>query len=399
VGDNARPALLKHELRPIWPSMRSKLLQPGRHFLYLVDGTGLNAGKSRALDCYSNVYNLNIYVETHNINNEANIAFYFSGVASASTSTLGSRAAGIGLNDLIQQVYVNICSNFNGGDEESTPDKLYLFGFSRGAFVVQSVCRLIDEYGLLHADRINLFNELYRHWLGEDKTLDKEAFTEDNCWNAVSLEFVGLFDSVFGVYNEDRNSPLLRPAADKDRQLPAVIKTAAHLLSIDEGRRYFAPYLWKGISKPGQTLLQIWMPGNHSDVGGGYSEDLLSAIALRRMLELVANNTSLKLDRDRVPDLDALIRRDCVQDNKRHIHDERFSAVRKLRPMPRRHRSEFISKEHLLDPSAVFLNRKFVIRGRKRTQYLLPNDWLSLPVLETLPATSDGSHEVPARIS
>lgn len=336
--------------------MRAKVLQPGRHFLYLVDGTGLNAGKSRALDCYSNVYNLNIYVETHNLNNEANIAFYFSGVASANTSTLGGRAAGIGLSDLIQQVYVNICSNFNGGDEESTPDKLYLFGFSRGAFVVQSVCRLIDEYGLLHADRINLFNELYRHWLGNDKTLDKDAFREENCWKGVSFEFVGLFDSVFGIYKEDRDSPLLRPAADKDRQLPAIIKSAAHLLSIDEGRRYFAPYLWKGISRPEQNLFQIWMPGNHSDVGGGYGEDLLSAIALRRMLDLIANNTSLKLDRDRVPDLDEKIRRDYFQDNRRHIHDERLWAVRKIRPTPSFHRSEFLSKDHLLDPSAVFLN-------------------------------------------
>jgi uncharacterized protein (DUF2235 family) len=367
--------------------------------LCLVDGTGLNAGKYRVLDYYSNVYNLNIYVETHNLNNEANIAFYFSGVASDNRSTLGSRAAGIGLSDLIQQVYVNICSNFNGGDEESTPDKLYLFGFSRGAFIVQLVCRLIDEYGLLHADRINLFNELYRHWLGKNKNLDKEAFKADNCWNNTRVEFVGLFDSVFGIYNEDRNSPLLKPAADKERQLPAVVKAGVHLLSIDEGRRYFAPYLWKGISKPGQTLLQIWMPGNHTDVGGGYGEDLLSAIALRRMLELVVNNTSLKLDRDRVPDLDARIRRDCVQDNKRHIHDERLWAARKSRPMPRWYRSRFVSKEHLLDPSALLLNRKFVIRGGKRTQYLLPNDWLSLPVLETLPATSDGSHEVPARIS
>jgi uncharacterized protein (DUF2235 family) len=379
--------------------LKAKLLQPGRRFLYLIDGTGLNAGKYRVLDYYSNVYNLNIYVETHNLNNEANIAFYFSGVASDSRSTLGSRAAGIGLSDLIQQVYVNICSNFNGGDEESTPDKLYLFGFSRGAFIVQLVCRLIDEYGLLHADRINLFNELYRHWLGKNNNLDKEAFNADNCWNNTRVEFVGLFDSVFGIYNEDRNSPLLKPAADKERQLPAGVKAGVHLLSIDEGRGYFAPYLWKGISKPGQTLLQIWMPGNHTDVGGGYGEDLLSAIALRRMLELVANNTSLKLDRDRVPDLDARIRRDCVQDNKRHIHDERLWAARKSRPMPRWYRSRFVSKKHLLDPSALLLNRKFVIRGGKRTQYLLPNDWLSLPVLETLPATSDGSYEVPARIS
>jgi uncharacterized protein (DUF2235 family) len=114
-------------------------LQPSRHFLYLVDGTGLNAGNGSGHQWYSNVYNLNIAIETHNEDNSANIAFYFNGVGSNNSSGLGTRAAGIGVNDLIQQVYVNICSNFNGGDAISASDKIYLFGFSRGAFIVQSI--------------------------------------------------------------------------------------------------------------------------------------------------------------------------------------------------------------------------------------------------------------------
>jgi hypothetical protein len=68
-------------------------LQPSRHFLFLIDGTGLNAGKTPGYQSYSNVYNLNLGIETHNVDNSANIAFYFSGLGSSGSSSLGDRAA------------------------------------------------------------------------------------------------------------------------------------------------------------------------------------------------------------------------------------------------------------------------------------------------------------------
>jgi uncharacterized protein (DUF2235 family) len=252
-----------------------KQLQPARHFLYLIDGTGLNAGKVRGHQWYSNVYNLNIAIETHNEDNSANVAFYFSGAGSSNSSGVFTRAAGIGLSDLIQQVYINICMNFNGRDAISAPDKIYIFGFSRGAFVAQAICRLISEYGLLSPPRINYFNEMYTHWLGQNPNLKKDSFISQCCRKNVQIEFVGLFDSVFGFYKEDKNSPLLKMVMDNDRMLPEVVKVGIHFLAIDEGRTFFHPFPWKGVSLSSQKLLQIWMAGNHSDVGGGYQDDSL----------------------------------------------------------------------------------------------------------------------------
>jgi uncharacterized protein (DUF2235 family) len=230
-------------------------VEPARHFLLLVDGTGLNAGQTKGIQCYSNVYNLNISIETHNSDNEANIAFYFNGVASNRSSSVGNKASGIGLDDLIQQVYINISSNFNGGESGGISDKLYLFGFSRGAFVVQTICRLIDEYGLLYPSCIKYFNDMYRNWLGLDTNLDSVAFRNENCWRNVKVEFVGLFDSVFGIYKDGPDSLQLKPAMDKNQSLPASVKCAAHILSIDESRSVFSPYPWRGISHPQQELL------------------------------------------------------------------------------------------------------------------------------------------------
>jgi uncharacterized protein (DUF2235 family) len=361
-------------------------LQPSRHFLYLIDGTGLNAGRAHGHHSYSNVYNLNIAIETHNEDNSANIAFYFSGVGSSNSSSLGTRAAGIGLSDLIQQVYVNICSNFNGGDEISAPDKIYLFGFSRGAFVVQSICRLIDDYGLLSASRINYFNEMYLHWLGRNPDLRKDDFINQCCRKNVQIEFVGLFDSVFGFYKEDQDSPLLEMIMDNNRMLPAAVKVGVHLLAIDERRSFFCPFPWEGISQPMQELCQIWMPGNHSDVGGGYQEDLFSAISLRRMLEVIGSKTSLKIDQERFNALAEKISREDDQDNKKCVHDERGWIKLPLIPnryktLPKRWgRRKYLTSKHFVDSSAKSLNGKFIMRGTARSQYSLPVDLSSTTV-------------------
>ena len=357
-------------------------LQPSRHFLYLVDGTGLNAGNGSGHLFYSNVYNLNIAIETHNDDNSANIAFYFNGAGSHRSSSLVTRAAGIGVGDVIQQVYVNICSNFNGGDEISAPDKIYLFGFSRGAFIVQSICKLINEYGLLFASRINYFNEMYQHWLGENQALNKDKFVTQYCRKHIQIEFGGIFDSVFGFYKEDRDSPLLKMMMDDNMAMPSVVKVGAHLIAIDEHRSFFKPYPWKGISQPTQQVVQIWMPGNHGDVGGGYRDDFLSAVSLRRMLEIISRRTSLKLDQERFDELDRKLKGESVHDDKKYVHDERNWSNRGwaflTNPRNAWPRKNFMTKDHFIDDSVEALEGHIIVRGKRRFQYALPDDLKSL---------------------
>jgi hypothetical protein len=73
-----------------------------------------------------------------------------------------------------------------------------------------------------------------------------------------------------------------------DTDLSSRVDNAFHALAIDEKRKNFEATLWH--QQPhsiGQVLEQVWFPGVHSDVGGGFpeTESGLSDIALQWMLE------------------------------------------------------------------------------------------------------------------
>jgi uncharacterized protein (DUF2235 family) len=61
-----------------------------------------------------------------------------------------------------------------------------------------------------------------------------------------------------------------------------------HALSIDERRSFFKPLIWKPSANEEVKgdLRQVWFPGVHSDIGGGYpeAESRLSKCSLEWML-------------------------------------------------------------------------------------------------------------------
>jgi hypothetical protein len=90
--------------------------------------------------------------------------------------------------------------------------------------------------------------------------------------------------------------------------LNARVPYARQALSIDENRQIFAPEIWDESeespdAKARGRIKQIWFPGVHSDIGGGYPETGLSDLALEWMIKeamavehpLVVDMTKLKL--------------------------------------------------------------------------------------------------------
>jgi len=59
------------------------------------------------------------------------------------------------------------------------------------------------------------------------------------------------------------------------------VKHGCHALSIDEERAAFHPTFWE----ENPLVEQVWFPGVHSDVGGGYPEHDLSDITLEWMVK------------------------------------------------------------------------------------------------------------------
>lgn len=79
-----------------------------------------------------------------------------------------------------------------------------------------------------------------------------------------------------------------------DKDLDADVKFVRHALAIDENRGAFARVGWgfkgsESTSAAGEPerMIQLWFPGNHSDIGGSYpeNESRLSDIALQWMVE------------------------------------------------------------------------------------------------------------------
>jgi uncharacterized protein (DUF2235 family) len=304
--------------------MKDSVKYSARHLVVLVDGTWVSSSNLDAKHGYSNVYWLNLYLDTHTKNNEAQIAFYLPGLGSLQSGTK-KVVQGVLAEELPQDVekaYINICSNYMDANEESVGDKIYLFGFSRGAVIARLVASLICEYGLLHASKVQHFRLLWNRYVGTSDLSDEEfdKFRRQNCHDA-KIEFLGAFDTVFGTYGGSDDT-VLKSHFFKNRALPKKIKNACHILALDETRSAFKPVLWNAEDPLSKRLEQVWMPGVHSDVGGGYQRDALSRIALHWMLSKIRTCTRLEINQEMLDGLEDRIRTDIEGDNI-EIHDER----------------------------------------------------------------------------
>jgi hypothetical protein len=235
-----------------------------------------------------------------------------------------------GIDELIADLYVNVCSNYQRGD------KIYIFGFSRGAAVARALTGLLS-YGILEAHHINMFGHVwaaYTNQSGEvilpgaartkiEVSTGKRLDYASNCSQRhPRIEFVGVFDTVVGGSGVAEKVQRLRLANCK---VQPNVKHAVQLLAIDESRKFFKPVFWTGTTDPRElglgwrpsTLEQIWMPGVHSDVGGAYGKRHLGNLALQTMIDRVIARTSLSFDRKGCRALQVVTGGDPVR-----IHDE-----------------------------------------------------------------------------
>ena len=101
----------------------------------------------------------------------------------------------------------------------------------------------------------------------------------------VVIEVIGAWDTVgaLGIPLKlfgDLNQLFFR---FHDTALHPNVRFGYHAVAIDEKRESFPPTLWD----PREGIEQVWFPGVHSDVGGGYPESGLSDVTLAWMLEKV----------------------------------------------------------------------------------------------------------------
>ncbi len=95
------------------------------------------------------------------------------------------------------------------------------------------------------------------------------------------IHFIGVWDTVAAQGFPSR-AKIFSAAFTEYHQteLPTNITHARHALALHELRREFEPLLWTIRSHEGQSLVQKWFAGAHSDVGGSYEQTNWSDVAL-----------------------------------------------------------------------------------------------------------------------
>lgn len=188
----------------------------------------------------------------------------------------GATGTGIGAN--IRRAYTAIAWHYEPND------KIFLFGFSRGAFTARSVAGMIQRVGMIEKPTKKLVAQAYaKYQKKEDTKLGKD----------VSVHFIGVWDTVgalgFSMWGWSFN--LLRFFRNSFHELSPnqVTDFVYHGLAMDEIRTSFMPTLWE---EPPETqtgqrpkVEQVWFRGVHSDVGGGYPDHELADITLSWMID------------------------------------------------------------------------------------------------------------------
>ncbi|MCV6596639.1 MAG: DUF2235 domain-containing protein [Mangrovicoccus sp.] len=179
---------------------------------------------------------------------------------------------GRGLNAQIQRAYGFLASNYRPGD------RIWLFGYSRGAFAVRSLAGLIDRVGLLRSkfatERHVQF--AYRHYRCDPHGQASRAFARRYCYIHTEIEMVGVFDTVKAL---GLRLPVLwrlteAAHAFHSHHLGHKIRHGYQALALDETRAAFAPELWSATQDLPGHVEQVWFRGTHGDIGGQLSGQL-----------------------------------------------------------------------------------------------------------------------------
>ena len=287
----------------------------GRNIVLLSDGTGNFVAKF-------NRTNISRFYLALDLRHGDQIAFYDNGLLTSGVWPIGLLCGvfGWGLSHSILDLYEFLCRHYRAGD------RIYIFGFGRGAFTARTLAALIGTCGVLdrskavpggyrqrlqlstreglkagvrlaycsyrrgyHAPVTHLFRKLRDLMVGPMPTPE---VVRANYSTDVIIKFIGVWDTVDAVRMPinalstmvDR---IFYPGRFPDYRLSPQVERACHAIAVDEGTFVVAPpLLWdeRG-NADSERITQVWFSGRHFDIGGGCYQDELSYLSLKWMTE------------------------------------------------------------------------------------------------------------------
>jgi uncharacterized protein (DUF2235 family) len=276
----------------------------------------------------TNVVRLANLVTVSDENGIDQITYYNSGVGSGGRMDrfLGG-AFGAGLKANVKRGIAFLALNYNEGDE------IYLFGFSRGGYTARAVAGVLgsagipldisetEEHWILYQEVAKLKDQRGRYSKSSSKRApyDTQIKALETKLNKVTrykgselpIRCVGVWDTVgaYGIPSGFANGIFPRiftywTRGFRDTRIGERVQLGLHAVAIDEMRRPFVPTFWTvrgGRDQPKvQDVEQVWFPGVHSNIGGGYDNTGLSDVALAWMIARVQEKTGLRFNDEEI---------------------------------------------------------------------------------------------------
>lgn len=257
-------------------------------------------------------------------------------------SDIAGMTTGYGFGERVRIAYGFLLKHHRPGD------KVYIFGFSRGAYAARVLNSLLYHAGLpKKPDRLtypDLAEAVYglvkveSDYPAQYEPLRRQRVQDDLRERklgeapAVAVEVLGLWDTVEALGSPNwlsrigHKAQIQQHLADVDNANSRYgdklcnVQYAFHAMSIDDNREWiFTPQLLTrrhliagcspaerppildehGNVRP-DRLREVWFAGAHSDVGGGYSDARMSGVSLNWMLKEIRKANANLLPKDAV---------------------------------------------------------------------------------------------------
>lgn len=264
------------------------------------------------------------------------ICYYNAGVGSGGPiDRITGGIFGAGLKNNVKRGLAFLTQNYDPGINGQGADEIYLFGFSRGAYTARAVAGVIGTVGIPweirnseeHWEDYRKIAKLmskqrglrpgtpkYERLQAEINTIQNEEKKDEDKRKPqshkpenIKIKCIAVFDTV-GSYGVPAGLGLSGlphlftywTRGFRSRRIGSKVDVALHAMAIDEMRRPFMPTFWvqqegDKIGK-GQIVEQMWFPGVHCNVGGGYPDKRISDMALAWMISRVKEHTHLEFN-------------------------------------------------------------------------------------------------------
>ncbi|KAF6810874.1 peptidoglycan binding domain-containing protein [Colletotrichum sojae] len=287
--------------------------QGGRKRLIICcDGTWMDSLGKKGGEPQSNVARISRVLRRTCHDGTHQIIMYDAGVGSSDSKVdqLTGGMLGTGLDRNIREVYNFICANYVDGDD------IILIGFSRGAFTARSVADMIATVGLLTPQGLEQFYavfEDYEHLSDVDRdpklylNRDILRFSENSNFREWETKRKAQYKTWLSEHGLTRHTQRDKSGADtwkfSNTQVSDQVENAFQALALDEPRSAFMPALWEKLEDNKKTnLKQVWFPGSHATVGGGWHDQQIANITLAWMCDQLSS-VGVEFSQKRMEDL------------------------------------------------------------------------------------------------